>query len=156
MKVLVLCHGNINRSPLSAAVIRKEAGKIFQVRSAGFVNPNRRAAKKMRDAALELGINLEEHRSQLVDIKMAQWSNLVLFMDNGNLRRMKELFNGRMQGLNVSCLGNWAEGGPISRIPDPAFLKRGTKEFHDSVKLINECSINFVQHMIANADPLGA
>lgn len=141
-----MCHGNINRSPLCAEILR-QSGK-YEVKSAGFVNPNRRAAKKMRDAAMELGYNLEEHRSQLLDEELYLWADKIIIMDGGNEKRFVQ-FTVDNPHLEMNCpykLGHFLES-PKDRIPDPAFIKRGTKEFHDVVLMIEEASKKLIENV---------
>ena len=91
--VLVLCHGNINRSPACAAALKKWFSDRLSIESAGFVNPGRPAAKKMRDAMRLRGYNLDEHRSQLVTLDMVRKAKWVILMDGGNRRRFREQFS---------------------------------------------------------------
>lgn len=139
MKTLILCHGNINRSPMCAAVMRCYAGSLLDIRSAGFVNPGRRAAKKMRDLAEERGYDLSEHRSQLATRELMLKHDVIIYMDGGNYRRLKDLLNGSLTDKQVYCLGAFANP-PVERIPDPAFMSRGSSELLATVDLIEEAS----------------
>lgn len=153
MKVLVVCHGNINRSPLCAAILREQQPS-WEVREAAlkaWEKPSwkpERASKKMRDAALELGFNLEAHRSTAITAELLSWADAVIFMDQGNYKRAKAIEE--QTGIRVKALYCLASFEGKSRIPDPAFIARGTQEFHDVVKLIHDCSISAAAKMIAN------
>lgn len=126
MNILVVCHGSINRSPLSAAVLRKHLPvKGFSVKVAGFVNPGRRATAKMREQALRLGYSLEEHRSQLVTPQLLSWADKIVYMDGGNLKRLRS-FSGFVEEKGV-CLGEYCNP-PVMRIRDPNFMRRGSEE----------------------------
>lgn len=144
-RVLVLCHGNINRSPLCHAVLALHG---IPVRSAGFVNPGRRASKKMRDAAAALGIDLSEHRSQVITPEMYEWAELVVYMDGGNRDRLQEFAFPLPLARESVCLARFAET-PTARIPDPAFIKRDTPEFTAVVQLIKSCSETLAKKLIA-------
>lgn len=144
-KVLVLCHGNINRSPLCEAVLLSHG---LRVSSAGFVNPGRRASKKMRTAAEELGLSLEHHRSQLLTRELHEWADLIVYMDGGNLRRLEAFEQSLPWARDRVCLGEYAPS-PIARIPDPAFIKRDTPEFAAVVQLIHSCSETLAKKLIA-------
>lgn len=143
-KVLVLCHGNINRSPLCAQILKSSGEGKFEIKSAGFVNPGRKASKKMRDAAAELGYNLEYHRSQLITKELVEWADLVILMDGGNQKRYSDFCNCGESMKKVRALGLYASP-PVTRIPDPAFIARGTPEFHDVVQLIYKATLNFIE-----------
>lgn len=139
--ILVICHGNINRSPACAAVLRDEG--IRKVVSAGFVNPGKRAAKKMRDAMGAEGYNpdMEEHRSQAVTRKMIEEALWIVYMDDGNLGRLNQMITVK-ESLKLIRLSDYATTGNWKRIPDPAFMAKASAKFHDTVALIIDCSLN--------------
>lgn len=154
--VLVLCHGNINRSPLCATTLREHVTN-WVVTEAALKSAEKpswkpeRASKKMRGAALELGLNLERHRSKAITKEMLNAADLVVYMDAGNLKRLQEFAGSEdaPPGQSWVCLGGFAD--PIrNRIPDPAFIARGTKEFHDVVQLIHSASLNLAKKLIAH------
>lgn len=140
-KVLVVCHGNINRSPLAAAALCQLGG--LEVLSAGFVNPGKRASKKMRDAAEQFGLNLQAHRSQLVTSDLLRWADAIVYMDRGNRVRLGVAY--RDGGNRVrreaphpdqwKCLAAYASP-PTERVPDPAYMARGSEQFAQTVKMV--------------------
>lgn len=147
-RVLVLCHGNINRSALAHVVMEDWCDGLMQIKSAGFVNPGKRAAKKMRDAAMARGYNLEEHRSTLISKELIDWADLVFYMDGGNLKRLTNfLCSWEDIACNAIPLGMYASP-EVTRIPDPAFMKRGSVEFEDTVDLIENSAVGFSRFMI--------
>lgn len=113
MRVLVLCHGNICRSPFAAAAIAS-LRPGWTVTSAGLgATPGRRAAKKAREAAERYGLDISNHRSARATPDMLSASDVILHMDGGNLRRL------RVMGCERStCLADW---GGAARVPDPNF-----------------------------------
>src|SRR5690348_16475483 len=68
--ILVLCHGNICRSPYAAhALVRALPGPAraaFPVDSAGFIGPDRSSPPQALDAAARVGVDLSQHRSKLI------------------------------------------------------------------------------------------
>lgn len=118
MRVLVLCHGNVNRSPLAAAVLR--AYDYFMVQDGGLAPDSakgRVAAKKTREFAEEYGYDLTEHRSQLVDEGSVHWAEWVIMFDKGNERRFTERFP-----QHVHKIINFG-------IRDPGFMAKDSLEF---------------------------
>lgn len=88
-RVLVVCYGNIYRSPFVAARLRKETGVGLEVRSAGFHSREGRASEPGFVAiARDFGIDLSEHRSCLIRNEDLDWADLVLIMDGHNYRLM--------------------------------------------------------------------
>lgn len=89
-RVLVLCHGNICRSPV---VERLLAGPQRQVRSAGFLHAGRRPPEDWtRVVQNALGLDLREHRSNRVDAVQIRWADLILLMDAANWQMLWKAF----------------------------------------------------------------
>jgi protein-tyrosine phosphatase len=129
MKILVLCHGNINRSPLFAAVLRGHTK--HEVRSRGFGPTGRRAPRRLRILAEEkYGYDLSEHRSRQVSPEDFGWADLIVYMDLGQKRRLALGKRPLRKGLQAVCAGTFIGR---DRIPDPHFLKGA--EFERAVNL---------------------
>lgn len=117
--VLVVCKGNICRSPLAGAVLVKLIGQE-RVRDRGLdCKQGLLAAKKVRDYAAEQEIDLSQHRSLATTQADVDWADLILFMDNANLTRLLA-FN-PVAG-KLKCLGDYVGA---TKIADPAWIKRG-------------------------------
>lgn len=147
MNVLVLCHANRWRSPLAAVILKHHGPSTLTVKSAGFKEADKRAAKPIRDAAAARGYDLEAHRSQLATRELLFWADLVVYMDGGNYKRLASLLNGSFPSVDVACLGQWAKP-PVNRVPDPAFMAKASQEFADTVDLIEEAARNLGQELI--------
>src|SRR5258708_38417595 len=69
--VLVVCHGNICRSPVAAALLARElAVHGITVQSAGFLGFNRPSPPNALAAAVRHGLDLTDHRSRLVTVEL--------------------------------------------------------------------------------------
>lgn len=77
------------------------------------------AAKKVREYAAGIGLDLSQHRSQQVTAEMLAWADVVVYMDQRNLTRLREL---EAREESLVCLGS-AIG--LHRIADPAYTPRG-------------------------------
>ena len=118
MRVLVLCHGNLNRSAFVGALITQMRPK-WQVTSAGLkTTVGRRASRKARAAAAERGMNLEAHRSQCVTAQMVEESNVTLYMDGGNEKRLRALVSPEVFASRCQLLADY---GSVRRVPDPNY-----------------------------------
>ncbi len=81
-RVLVICHGNICRSPYAAAVIRRALAPLgVPVDSAGIIGGGRRMPAHAHTSALRRGEDLSEHRSQLLTPALVRAATLVIVMD---------------------------------------------------------------------------
>lgn len=132
MMVLILCHGNLNRSPAAEVILRRLRPEL-EVVSAGLkTRGGLRVAKKMRDALRRAGYGEPETRSRPATRELVDRADVVLYMDDGNLRRLLEQF-GESSAKKYHCLADLIDE---SRIPDPHFDKTG--EEHDRVVVMLE------------------
>jgi protein-tyrosine-phosphatase len=83
--VLFVCHGNICRSPYAAVAFTQrlpaELGEFVRVASAGFVGPERPSAQEALAVAAERGLDLREHRSQLLTLDGVLNTHLIVVME---------------------------------------------------------------------------
>ncbi|MGA3079775.1 MAG: ATP-grasp domain-containing protein [Terracidiphilus sp.] len=91
-KVLILCYGNICRSPLAAALAGKRLPSVA-FSSAGFHPAIGRPCPDFVIAAADkLRVSLTEYRSSCIDAKMIDEAQLVLIMDILNYKLLKTHF----------------------------------------------------------------
>ena|SRR5437667_11864068 len=90
---LFVCFGNIMRSPMCEALMKRAiAGrpKVYNVLSAGLnAEPGRRAHPWAISAASELGISLEDHRARALSQQMVDDADAIFIMDSQNLDEIK-------------------------------------------------------------------
>jgi protein-tyrosine phosphatase len=81
--VLFLCHGNVCRSPFAAAVLARAVASLSDrigVASAGFIGPTRPPPTEAVASASRFGIDLTQHRSQLITPEAIRTADLVVVM----------------------------------------------------------------------------
>lgn len=89
-RVLVICYGNIYRSPFVAAQLQAAAGSSLEVRSAGFhAREGREVEPGFIDIARGYGLDLSAHRSRKIHSDDLRWADIVLIMDGHNYRLMR-------------------------------------------------------------------
>ena len=85
-RILVVCTGNLCRSPLVEALLRRELadeGIDAEVSSAGLAAPpGVRPDRRLRRVAGELDVDVDEHRSRPVSLRDLREADLVLTMTN--------------------------------------------------------------------------
>jgi tRNA threonylcarbamoyl adenosine modification protein (Sua5/YciO/YrdC/YwlC family) len=96
-KILIVCTGNICRSPMAEAMLRQKlrlaGGENFVVRSAGTSAtvdhpPQLRALQAMENR----GIDIRSHRSRPIKHELMDWADLVFVMTTDHLAEMHELY----------------------------------------------------------------
>lgn len=80
--ILVLCTGNICRSPTGEYLLRNALGEGYTVMSAGLnavvdSGPDAMAVK----VALDHGLDISLHKARQVNMDMLKWADLVLVME---------------------------------------------------------------------------
>lgn len=94
LRILILCHGNICRSPYAAARLRARLdgsdGPVDRVESAGFIGPGRAPPPAARTVAGERGVDVSGHRSSLATPARARDADLVVVMTARQARRARE------------------------------------------------------------------
>lgn len=131
MKVLFLCHGNINRSA-AGEIILKSMFPSVEVRSAGLKDKagGQITNKRMREALNSAGYSTEGIRSRKASQDDIDWSDIVLYMDDSNEKKIVEQF-GENTLMKSRRLGMYIG---VSKIPDPQFS--GPEAFKQVVAMI--------------------
>ena len=135
--VLVVCHGNICRSPFAAGLLARALGPAGTlVASAGFVGPGRSAPAEGVIAAAHRSVDLSSHRSQLLTPVLAAEAQLIIVMDARQQRMVRERF-GRAP-CDVIILGDLDPEAIVTRaIHDPVELP--LEAFEESYARIERC-----------------
>jgi protein-tyrosine-phosphatase/predicted ATP-grasp superfamily ATP-dependent carboligase len=121
-RVVVLCHGNICRSPFAAALLALK-GLPLDIVSAGTIPlQGRSAPPEAIEAARRFGIDLEPHRSRWFEGAEGEAADAVLVFDEVNVEELKRL-GARANVLRLGDLvGLPALVDPYGRGPE-AFLE---------------------------------
>ena len=135
--IVVVCHGNICRSPLAAALLRRALEPAgVRVESAGFIGPNRAAPRDGVAAAARRGVDLSNHRSRLLTADLVCSADLFVVMEPQQQRAVCERF-GRWP-RDVVVLGD-LDPAPLEdrTILDP--IEQGPDAFEASYARIECC-----------------
>ncbi len=115
--LLAMCHGNICRSPLAAALLGRELATLgIEVKSAGFIGFNRPAPDEAVAAA-------QDHRSSIATADLVRGADLIVVMDADQRRLVCERFGRRTR--DVMVLGDFDPAPVETRtIRDPVTESR--------------------------------
>ena len=82
--ILVICTGNICRSPMAEYLLRRELGPDYEVQSAGLCAVVDGSADPLAwKTAAAHGVSLHGHKARQLNQDMLKWADLVLTMERG-------------------------------------------------------------------------
>jgi protein-tyrosine phosphatase len=90
--ILLICHGNLCRSPYAASVLRRllpPTASGIRIESAGFIGPHRTPPAEALDVAGARGIDLRRHQSRVVTQGAVTGSDLVVVMEPGQVDALR-------------------------------------------------------------------
>jgi protein-tyrosine-phosphatase/predicted ATP-grasp superfamily ATP-dependent carboligase len=95
--ILILCYGNICRSPFAELALRRRAPKL-EISSAGFHPvPGRTSPAHVTHAARDFGVALDGWSSCTLENRQIDAADLVLVMDGSHMERLAREFPGALR-----------------------------------------------------------
>jgi protein-tyrosine phosphatase len=141
--ILVVCHGNICRSPYLEAVLRRELPAV-DIASAGLVGPDRPVPINSLAVSAERGLDLSAFRSRLLSRVNAREIDLVIVMDPAQGRHLTRMFG--VSPKRIFIAGDLDEVKAATRsIQDP--WRQSVKVFRASFDRLDRCAATIVKAM---------
>jgi len=150
MKVLMVCLGNICRSPMAEGVLRhlsKDRNVTLEIDSCGTNGfHNGEPADKRAIANLsEKGIDISDLRSRQIQKSDLDTFNQIFVMDKSNLENVLSMAESDAQRSKISLFLNESLPGQNLPVPDPYF---GNDDgFEEVYQLINTASEAFLNKL---------
>ena len=149
MKILMVCLGNICRSPLAEGILRQktiENQHTIIIDSAGTIgiHAGEQPDKRMQATALKYGIDLSTLRSRQVILNDFQEFDRIYAMDESNYSDLQKLAKNEVQKAKVRLLLDENPLNSLKNVPDPYY---GGQEGFEQVYFLLEETIN---HLINN------
>lgn len=148
-RVLVLCYGNVCRSPVVAALLQSCASDV-EIVSAGFHAQAQRCvpAGWAKVVAQTIGLRLEGHRSRVVDAALIEWADLIIVMDSANWRMLARTHPEAITKAVLLGVAAASRGAP-AEIADPYTLdETGMRPI---AALLQRCVDNLARQRSADA-----
>jgi protein-tyrosine-phosphatase len=90
-RILVICHGNICRSPYLQAVLQRHLPDV-RVMSGGFVGKGRPVPPFSLSLSAKKGLDLSRFRSQSITMEQMKTADLIVVMDASQARHVAKAF----------------------------------------------------------------
>ena len=140
MKILMVCLGNICRSPMAEGIMQAKIEKYkinAEVDSAGFEPfhmgdaPDYRAVRVMK----EHGIDISGQKSRIFRVSDFDVFDRIYVMDSGNFSDVKSIAKNGIQMRKVDYILNVSNPGSNKPVPDPYY--GGEQEFEKTYQLLD-------------------
>ncbi|MCB0509931.1 MAG: low molecular weight phosphotyrosine protein phosphatase [Chitinophagales bacterium] len=147
LKILMVCLGNICRSPLAEGILKhkvQERNLNWEVDSAGTSGfhagekPDRRSIAE----AKKHQIDISEQRSRQFRGWDLESYDLIYVMDNSNLRDVLSLAKNEEEKAKVILIMNELEPGSNINVPDPYYGEYGFENVYSMLDKACEAIIN--------------
>jgi len=154
MKILMVCLGNICRSPLAEGILKHkaaQAGLDWHVESRGTGSwhignlPDPRSIEK----AAEYGIDITDQRSQQIRKSDLEEYDIVYAMDSSNYQNIQAMAKSYQEKDKVKLILNEASHGMNAAVPDPYWNDNGFEEVY---QLLDEACDRVVEKYAAKKD----
>lgn len=143
MKVLMVCLGNICRSPMADGLLRhkvKDHGLNVLVDSAGTANYHvgEKPDPRMRSTANKFGVSIDELRARQFVVQDFDDFDLIYAMDKSNYKNIVSLARNEHDKLKVQLILNELYPGEDREVPDPYY--GGEQGFIDVFNMLNDAT----------------
>jgi low molecular weight protein-tyrosine phosphatase len=100
-RILVVCHGNLCRSPYLEAVLQRSLPDIA-VTSAGFTGSDRAVPQISVTLSAQRGLDLSRYRSRPITQSKISSADLVIVMDPEQAQRVARMFRAKLEQIVIA------------------------------------------------------
>lgn len=148
MKILMVCLGNICRSPMADGLLRKkvkEKGLDVIVDSAGTsgFHAGEKPDNRMMATAKKFGVDLDELRARQFSVNDFDSFDLIYAMDQSNLKNILSLARDNEDKQKVKLILNESAPGSDAEVPDPYY--GGEQGFTDVFNMLDEATDRIIE-----------
>jgi protein-tyrosine phosphatase len=118
MKILMVCLGNICRSPLAEGILKSKLPENFIVDSAGTIDMHQGQKPDFRSIAVaeKHGIDISQQRSRPITTQDLERYDLIFCMDDNNLEDVRKMTKNKQQKEKIQLIL------PLQKnVPDPYY-----------------------------------
>ncbi len=150
MKILMVCLGNICRSPIAHGLLQHKAdqrGLGWKVDSAGTSDwhagelPNEKSIRVMK----EHGIDITYQRSRLLTRQDLKDYDLIYVMDESNLANVVNMASSEAEINKIKMIMNEVQEGQNEPVPDPWGLSQ--QHYEEVYAMLDEATDKIIERL---------
>jgi protein-tyrosine phosphatase len=142
MKILMVCLGNICRSPLAEGILQDKLGSKFNVDSAGTIalHQGEKPDKRSIATAENHGIDISKQKSRPIKNSDLDEFDIIYCMDKNNVKDVLSLAKTKEQKAKVHLFLEVLKDSSLTEVPDPYW--GNMQDFENVYQLIDKaCTI---------------
>jgi len=148
---MMVCLGNICRSPLAHGLLRDKVDKLdlnIDVYSSGTTDLHKGEApdSRMQQTALDRGIDISDLRAEHFTSDCFNSYDVIYVMDSSNLKNVLSLATNNNDRQKVKLILNEINPPCDSEVPDPYY--GGNEGFVNVFKLLDQATNNIIDKLI--------
>lgn len=148
MKILMVCLGNICRSPLADGLLRKKVAKLgldIKVDSAGTssYHVGAKPDERMTETAKSFGCDIEYLRARQFVVTDFDLFDQIYVMDSSNYSNVMKLARNEGDRAKVELILNEVHPRENRQVPDPYF--GGSQGFVDVYNMLDEATDKIIE-----------
>lgn len=126
MKILMICMGNICRSPMAEVILKQKLAMLdidAVVESAGIISfhEGEGADKRAEETVRKHNLTLESHSARGIKLTDLQTFDKIYVMDSNNYQSLQMLAGNNFDNSKVDYLLNEVYPGQNREVPDPYY-----------------------------------
>jgi len=147
-KILMVCLGNICRSPLAEGILKSKLANNFIVESAGTANYHigKSPDKRSITVAKKYGLDISKIKGRQLHVLDFDVFDFIYVMDQSNFKNVVKLARNDEDIAKVKLILNEVHEGENHEVPDPYY--GGDYGFENVYQMLNEACDNISKKLL--------
>ncbi len=147
MKILMVCLGNICRSPLAEGILRSKVGDKHVVDSCGTIDFHEGKSPDPRsiEVAAQHGIDISHQKSRPIHPDDLKIFDRIYVMDQNNYDEVKKYASNELEDSKIQLILDKIPNSSIREVPDPYY--GGKEGFQQVYELLDSATNQIVNQL---------